>query len=64
MMKCESSPLILYVCDRLRCEKCNNDLCEYTTDISHAANFHKDEEHGVWIEREDAVVTDDVKDKE
>lgn len=34
---------VLYVCDKRYCEKCNNPDCHYTMDISHAANFEKNE---------------------
>lgn len=32
---------VMYLCDRKRCENCTYPRCKYTTDISHAANFHR-----------------------
>ena len=32
--------MILYLCDRRKCDKCLDD-CELTTDINHAVNFEK-----------------------
>ena len=32
---------ILYLCDRKACETCIPEICDYTTDISHARNFVK-----------------------
>lgn len=33
-------PATLYICDRMACGKhCPNEMCSYTTDISHATNF-------------------------
>lgn len=33
---------IFYKCDRKKCDDCNNEVCEYTSDITHARNFKKD----------------------
>lgn len=40
---------ILYICDRKKCENCNNE-CHLTRDIAHAVMFYKDET-GAYIER-------------
>lgn len=39
---------VLYICDRKRCNPCDNELCGYTTDIDHAVNFQKDREGNYW----------------
>ena len=43
---------ILFLCDRKRCETCN-DFCEHTSDIRHAANFEIIAEENIFIERAD-----------
>lgn len=50
---------IVYICDGMGCEKareaggCQNELCEYTTDIEHAVNFR--ESDGLyWEKRRDS----------
>lgn len=37
---------VLYICDRKRCNPCNNGMCGHTTDINHAAFFRKTEYGG------------------
>ena len=37
-MKEKKTPVISYICDRKKCEVCNED-CHHTLDINHAANF-------------------------
>ena len=37
MSKEKKKPAYLYLCDREKCENCNED-CFHTTDLSHAAN--------------------------
>lgn len=39
---------VLYICDRMRCNPCNNELCRHTTDIDHAVNFQKDNVGNYW----------------
>ena len=47
---------ILYLCDREKCENCDNVDCHYTSDINHAVNFEKlghvycekEEKHLAW----------------
>lgn len=39
---------VLYICDRKRCNPCNNELCRHTTDIDHAVTFQKDKEGNYW----------------
>lgn len=40
--KQDDDPHIIYECDKQDCEDgCNNPECFYTTNIEHAANFHK-----------------------
>lgn len=45
-----NQPKILYVCDTLRCNKCNCDTCHHTTNIKFAANF-KEVAPGVFEEQ-------------
>lgn len=46
---------VLYICDReAACrngDRCNVNWCNYTADISHAANFEKHAEQNIYIER-------------
>lgn len=42
---------IAYICDRKKCENCN-DYCHHTTDIEHAVNFQNLSDD-VWIEKEE-----------
>ena len=30
---------ITYLCDRKKCERCNDEWCTHTSDIAHAVNF-------------------------
>lgn len=48
-----SSEKILYICDRLKCENCSavEGMCQYTSDISHAANFVQVDD-GIYVETE------------
>lgn len=39
---------ILYICDRKRCNPCDNEKCVYTTDIEHAINFQKAKDGDYW----------------
>lgn len=44
----QPAKVVLYKCDRRRCEKCN-DYCEHTKDIKHAASFELFS--GVFVEK-------------
>ena len=47
----ETHGKIFYYCDRRKCDKCNNENCDHTSDITHALNFEKDE-CGNYVEGE------------
>jgi hypothetical protein len=42
---------VVYLCDGDKCNVCDMELCEHTTDIEHAKNFSK-YCSGVWCEEE------------
>lgn len=45
--------LVLYLCDRKACDKCNPE-CSHTNDINHAKSFEKGaDEIGYWEKKED-----------
>lgn len=39
--------MILYLCDRKKCEDCSAEDCMYTSDIAHALNFRWEHENYV-----------------
>ena len=43
------TPLVLYRCDRRACETCSFPICQHTSDISHAADFHRNAD-GTYVE--------------
>ena len=47
-----SQPLVVYICDRRKCENCNYPECKHTFDIKHAANFELMEPGGFYVEVE------------
>ena len=42
-------PSVLYRCDRRACLTCSYPDCQHTPDISHAVDFHKNE-NGTYVE--------------
>lgn len=53
-MKKHRRKIVLYLCDREKCEDCSYPVCKHTTDIKHAKNFKCIEVSGAkgYIEKE------------